>query len=135
MEIVLLIVHWFCTSETCASFELSYFEMKLPSRSVMIGIGSFILGCLLSTMMVLNVCVVKTVEQRAAVVPCRDVLPTGTSTTTTTVNGHSLQGLRILVVLVAYDFSQLPHLEEVLMGYQVKINGCLDGFNQFPGCL
>lgn len=28
-----------------------------------------------------------------------------------------LQGLRVLVVLVAYDFSQLPHLEEVLDSY------------------
>lgn len=30
---------------------------------------------------------------------------------------NRLNGLRILVVIVAFDFSQLPHLEEVLDGY------------------
>ena len=31
--------------------------------------------------------------------------------------GSILQGIRILVVLVAFDFSQIPHLEEVVDGY------------------
>jgi hypothetical protein len=34
----------------------------------------------------------------------------------------SLQGIRILVAIAAYDFSQLPHLEEVIDAYQGKKN-------------
>jgi hypothetical protein len=35
----------------------------------------------------------------------------------------SLQGIRILVAIAAYDFSQLPHLEEVIDAYQGTKNG------------
>ncbi|CAJ1945487.1 unnamed protein product [Cylindrotheca closterium] len=42
-------------------------------------------------------------------------------------SGSSLQGLRILIAIAAFDFSQLPHLEEVLDSYQ---DLCVTGATQ-----
>jgi hypothetical protein len=104
--------------------------VKLPSRTVLIGIGSFLFGCLLSTMMVLNLRVVVLEQRTDPESACRQrpqqlqpLLPTrGAALGPPVVT--MLQGVRILVVLVAYDFSQLPHLEDVLDGYH---DVCLSG--------
>lgn len=43
---------------------------------------------------------------------------TGVTPTLSNTTNNSLNGIRILIAIAAYDFSQLPHLEEVLDGYQ-----------------
>jgi hypothetical protein len=101
--------------------------LKLPSRTMLIGIGSFLFGCLLSTMVVLNLGVL---DHRSMTTP--DVLPRqralqpdlqlascrqGQQEEQQQPVSPPLAGVRILVVLVAYDFGQLPHLEDVLDSY------------------
>jgi hypothetical protein len=85
----------------------------------------FLLGCITSATFILNFCIHST--------PSTSDLPSGLnvkpdSITTTEVQAipavvaknplQPLQGIRILIAIAAYDFSQLPHLEEVLDAYQ-----------------
>jgi hypothetical protein len=101
---------------------------------------SFVLGCIVATTIVLNFAVNSTSSPSGSNVydnnPIRD--PTtgsgrrvvyvedkkdGASSSSlrqqsTTNTNNPLQGMRVLIAIAAYDFSQIPHLEEVLDAYQ-----------------
>lgn len=86
----------------------------------------FFLGCAFTTTVFLNTHFIATVQQEPLPSHLLDESPPAALVKrTTTGYDHSdsqritseLDGLKILVALVAFDFSQLPHLEEVLDAY------------------
>ncbi|GKY93274.1 hypothetical protein MPSEU_000294900 [Mayamaea pseudoterrestris] len=103
---------------------------KEASISFVIPIISFVLGCLLSATLVLNVKVASTFwfashseqppqrqEQSVANAIDKISLDNPISQHVLSSSGSVLQGLRVLVAIAAFDFSQIPHLEEVIDGY------------------
>ena len=74
---------------------------------------SFVLGAVLSGVVIVNI------KVASGVVPCmRNMMEYTTVRTSDKDSAASiLDGTRILVDVAAYDFSQLPHLEEVLDAY------------------
>lgn len=117
---------------------------KSLTNKIMIAITGFVFGCLLSTMIVLNYVtianspsgfpdgniiraeepllrnnndrrVVSFVDAPPVVKDPADLISTNTKLSTT---ANRLIGKRILVAIAAYDFSQIPHLGEVLDSYQ-----------------
>ena len=108
-------------------------------KDVLIAAVSFLTGCLLTATFVLNVKVnaVATTANHLPVPPhvplhipavgngqketedFKSVKEEAVSTLSADFGsvGHALQGVRILVVIVAFDFSQIPHLEEAVDGY------------------
>jgi len=85
----------------------------LSLKAVLIGVFAFLFGCIATASIVLNIKVssVDPHEQHS-------LHPPPLSTTTQQLSPHSvLQNLKILVAVAAFDFSQIPHLEEVLDAY------------------
>lgn len=90
---------------------------KLTSSLVQLSIA-FIFGCLSSATILLNVKL-----SAHDVAPNLLGLETRNSNELSVVHAqrssfHSLQDIRILIAIAAFDFSQLPHFEEVIDSYQ-----------------
>ena len=117
---------------------------KSLSNKIAIAISGFVFGCLLSTMIVLNYVtianspydfhdgnmvhgedpllrnggdrrVVQFLDASPVVQDPADSISTNTKLSST---ANRLIGKRIMVAIAAYDFSQIPHLGEVLDSYQ-----------------
>ena len=101
---------------------------KLPLLVV-----TFIAGCIMTMTIVLNVLTVSYTESPwTTMTTRRNELPSGLNvqsgqqvfdvqSSSASFSSHThgpLNGIRILIVIAAYDFSQLPHLEEILDTYQ-----------------
>lgn len=96
------------------------------TQALFVALFSFAFGCILTGTLVANVKVTRTalplspnnlatlphrtLERQSALSPSSKCLTNGSNT-------PLLANLRILVVIVAFDFSQQPHLEEVLESY------------------
>lgn len=87
----------------------------------------FLVGCILSAYLALNLQLVSSATHRvAAPAPERDSLSSASfereaqlhpPVTPVTPKEGVLRDLRVLVAIAAFDFNQIPHLEEVLDGY------------------
>ena len=100
--------------------------MGFPTFKIGIALSSFLFGCIVSTTLVLNYFALTNAPSRsdaatnpvmrgvelAATASGNDVENASTSTT------NPLHGQRILIAIAAFNFGQLPHLEEVLDTYQ-----------------
>lgn len=83
---------------------------------------SFLVGCILTASLILNLRVNSVdLHSNSHVSNSLKCLPSSTERRTVSVEtntiGSTLRDLKVLVVIVAFDFSQLPHLEEVLSSY------------------
>jgi hypothetical protein len=106
-------------------------------KTVLTAVMAFLFGCVVTASLVLNLKVTsldphqshalinrastpklathrKTELERAITLSLNN---TGSDVTAGSPHGGLLHNTRILVVIVAFDFSQIPHLEEVLDGY------------------
>ncbi|MGK3745873.1 MAG: hypothetical protein ACI90V_012734 [Bacillariaceae sp.] len=113
---------------------LPHTKGKKSSATIPIAILSFIFGCILSTTIVLNFVITSpsfnSIENDAG----GDSLPRRVvELSHTVVNGQQadsiisssssslknpFDGIKIIIAIAAFDFSQIPHLEEVLDAYQ-----------------
>lgn len=121
-------------SSSIPSFRASHHKLlpiHLNNNSLLIALFSFVLGCIVASTWVAHMQVTRMDAAAAVPLPTTELRslvasaaahhhPSHNSTTTSncpTGSNNILSNLRILVVLVAFDFSQQPHLEEVLEGY------------------
>mgnify|MGYP005853669785 CR=1 FL=1 len=110
-------------------------------QNILVASIAFLFGCVLTASVVLNVKVnsvdpqqqhrlhpapmVADGDRNLKPYPAKSVISSQTTTTkkdtslsdNLTSPARVLQGVKILVVIVAFDFSQIPHLEEVIDGY------------------
>jgi hypothetical protein len=98
--------------------DYKYFTMK----SILICSCGFMIGCIFTASIILNVKVNSVDSDSNANAPnSLKCLSSSTERRTvaleTNTVGSTLRDLKILVVIAAFDFSQLPHLEEVLSAY------------------
>jgi len=100
--------------------------MCFPAVKIGIALSSFLFGCIVSTTIILNYLALTNAPSRsdAATNPVMrglELAPIASdynveSVSTSTTN--PLHGQRILIAIAAFNFAQLPHLEEVLDTYQ-----------------
>jgi hypothetical protein len=115
-------------------------DSVLSKETVLFGLSAFVFGVFIAATTTLNIKVHDLPPQRnhpflpqPANLKCptqsnatvrederrdeEEIVPSSSSSSASSV-GSALQGLNVLVVVVAFDFSQIPHLEEVLDSYQ-----------------
>jgi hypothetical protein len=99
-------------------------ESKQAKQGIIVAGCAFLFGCLLTASIVLNIKVGSVSSENNALTPhsmhCnvdtnRNMMEEAAAANPTI--GTILQNLKILVVVAAFDFSQIPHLEEVLGAY------------------
>lgn len=79
----------------------------------------FLIGSALTASLLLNHQFIQVQQQHdgSAPVTTNDIPTNHHATTSSSSSPSPLSGIKVLVAVVAYDFSQVPHLEEVLDGY------------------
>lgn len=89
------------------------------TSSLTMAFFAFVIGGILSATLLLNI-QVASVRRRTEPIGFMQSLSSSdlkSFALSGTSSGNILQGLRVLVAIAAFDFSQLPHLEEVIDGY------------------
>lgn len=110
-------------------------KLKLPVQTILICSIAFLVGCLSTASILLNIKPawneLSSPRNRPSVPICiaRDTAAANSSTTNNDPVKVSsvLQNTRILIAVAAFDFSQIPHLEEVLDAYH---DSCVAGAAQ-----
>ena len=87
--------------------------------NILLGLISFMLGCITTATILLNAALPDSNPKDDMII--LDYPPPAVermAENNPALHPSSLQGIRILIIIAAYDFGQLPHLEEVLDSYQ-----------------
>ncbi|VEU40465.1 unnamed protein product [Pseudo-nitzschia multistriata] len=99
--------------------------MGFTSGKIGIVLAAFLFGCIVTTTIILNFVTLTNAPFQTAeggpIISSLEVpkaLPDASPTDATVATKNPLVGQRILIAIAAFDFSQIPHLEEVLDAYQ-----------------
>lgn len=89
---------------------------RKPNASVLVTFLSFFLGCISAVMLLVNASLA--MQDIPYSLPALETRNTAGIPALQIEQKSSLHDIRILIAIAAFDFSQLPHLEEVLDSYQ-----------------